>query len=47
MAFDPSYQYSTNRLEILRASLDWNINDYQRSYVTNAIHEIEARPPQE
>ena len=47
VAFDPAYQYSTNRLEILRASLDWNINDYQRSYVTNAIHEIEARPPQE
>ncbi len=47
MAFDPSYQYSTNRLEILRASLDWNINDYQRSYVTNAIHEIEAQLPPE
>ena len=47
MTFDPSYQYSTNRLEILRASLDWDINDYQRNYVTNAIHEIEAQLPPE
>ena len=47
MAFDPTYQYSTNRLEVLRASLDWNINDYQRNYVTNAIHEIEAQLPPE
>jgi len=47
MAFDPSYQYSTNRLEVLRASLGQDINDYQRSYVTNAIHEIEAQLPPE
>ena len=47
VAFDPAYQYSTNRLEVLRASLGQDINDYQRNYVTNAIHEIEARPPQE
>ena len=47
MAFDPAYQYSTNRLEILRASLGGDINDYQRNYVTNAIHEIEAQLPPE
>ena len=43
VAFDPTYQYSTNRLETLRASLGGDINDYQRNYVTNAIHEIEAQ----
>ena len=43
MAFDSAYQYSSNRLEVLRSSLEWNINDYQRNYVTNAIHEIEAQ----
>lgn len=47
MAFDPAYQYSSNRLEVLRSSLEWNINDYQRNYVTNAIHEIEAQLPPE
>ena len=47
VVFDPAYQYSTNRLEILRASLEWDINDYQRNYVTNAIHEIEAQLPPE
>ena len=45
--FDPAYRYSTNRLEILRASLGQDINDYQRNYVTNAIHEIEAQLPPE
>ena len=47
VAFDPTYQYSTNRLETLRASLGGDINDYQRNYVTNAIHEIEAQLPPE
>ena len=47
VAFDPAYQYSTNRLEVLRASLEQDINDYQRDYVTNAIHEIEAQLPPE
>ena len=47
VAFDPTYQYSTNRLETLRASLGGDINDYQRNYVTNAIHEIEAQFPPE
>ena len=47
MAFDPAYQYSTNRLETVRASLGGDINDYQRNYVTNAIHEIEAQLPPE
>ena len=47
MAFDSAYQYSSNRLEVLRSSLEWNINDYQRNYVTNAIHEIEAQLPPE
>ena len=47
VAFDPTYQYSTNRLETLRASLGGDINDYQHNYVTNAIHEIEAQLPPE
>ena len=43
----PGYQYSTNRLDVLRSVLALGVNEFQIGYVTNAIHEIEAQLPPE
>jgi len=37
----PSYQYSTNRLAVLRSVLSLGVNEYQIGFVTNTIHELE------
>ena len=38
----PSYQYSTNRLAVLRSVLSLGVNEHQIGFVTNTIHELET-----
>ena len=44
MRHDDSYQYSRRRLSVFRAALLRGVNQYSRSYVTNAINELVAYP---
>lgn len=42
ITFVPSYQYSTNRLAVLRSVLSLGVNEHQIGFVTNTIHELET-----
>lgn len=41
---DPSYHFSKRRLAVLRSAQNRCINDYQFTYVTNAINELVVYP---
>ena len=43
-AVDPSYRFSKRRLSVMRSAQSRCVNDYQVTYVTNAINELVAYP---